>query len=650
MRSQSSSSCSTDLSPSSTSASSSHAAGSTPSSPTPSAPLYSQSSPTSVRSDLVHATQSSSSSHSSALCADTSSLSGAGSSLSSLSSSSGCWLSYAGTSLSGLSMEQEDARQQRVEARRQAAAREREKDVPRAALPFLQPIPQALSHPSPTAPVRSSPPSSLPFERTPPRRLRPDAGSDTRPYAADGAHTRGWIGATGSTAAALQLSADATALRAGGEDALPSQSASASARRSMSERQRQQMSYTRRLSPTPMELPDEDDDSAEAQLSAHLEAAARGQSHRACPCSAPIHCDRSADSLDASPAPSLAVGSGSPSGRRPSTMRSALALLSPADSSSSLFAATPFPSASAPSTNPLSSAILYVHSLVSTSPAEVAGLRVRDFIIEIDGYSKSGWEVNHIERVAHTVLHWPDTHPGQPMRIVALRRLPQDHAAALPDVIWARTKANGGHESGNGNGNGGGAELIIALQRVVLWPLIGRWRLSEQQGGDGGGVLGAVLVNYPDPVPVPSPPRTPSPPHPPSFLPAIASPAVAPVRTFHPAVGGPVASRPLLLAPVRRPSSTAATAAQPAPPRYTSAHYPQQVGSHLRSGMGGRSIAASRDHRTAISVRPWARAGANTSERAELSSSASASHSSTSSASLSSPSASSHEGSLYRHF
>ena len=47
--------------------------------------------------------------------------------------------------------------------------------------------------------------------------------------------------------------------------------------------------------------------------------------------------------------------------------------------------------------NPLSAAFLYVYSLVTTSPADVAGLRPRDFIIAIDAFTKRGWEPNMIE-------------------------------------------------------------------------------------------------------------------------------------------------------------------------------------------------------------------------------------------------------------
>ena len=50
--------------------------------------------------------------------------------------------------------------------------------------------------------------------------------------------------------------------------------------------------------------------------------------------------------------------------------------------------------------NPLSAAILYVYSLVTTSPADVAGLRPRDFIIAIDRFNKQGWQPDMIE-----VLH-----------------------------------------------------------------------------------------------------------------------------------------------------------------------------------------------------------------------------------------------------
>ena len=47
--------------------------------------------------------------------------------------------------------------------------------------------------------------------------------------------------------------------------------------------------------------------------------------------------------------------------------------------------------------NPLSAAILYVYSLVTTSPADVAGLRPRDFIIAIDSFTKRGWQPDMIE-------------------------------------------------------------------------------------------------------------------------------------------------------------------------------------------------------------------------------------------------------------
>ena len=47
--------------------------------------------------------------------------------------------------------------------------------------------------------------------------------------------------------------------------------------------------------------------------------------------------------------------------------------------------------------NPLSAAILYVYSLVTTSPADVAGLRPRDFILSIGSFSKQGWQPDMIE-------------------------------------------------------------------------------------------------------------------------------------------------------------------------------------------------------------------------------------------------------------
>ena len=54
--------------------------------------------------------------------------------------------------------------------------------------------------------------------------------------------------------------------------------------------------------------------------------------------------------------------------------------------------------------NPLSAAILYVYSLVTTSPADVAGLRPRDFILSIDKYSKRGWQPDMIE-VTQPTMH-----------------------------------------------------------------------------------------------------------------------------------------------------------------------------------------------------------------------------------------------------
>ena len=124
------------------------------------------------------------------------------------------------------------------------------------------------------------------------------------------------------------------------------------------------------------------------------------------------------------------------------------------------------------------------------------------------------------------------------LRVVVLRRIPLDDAAGRPDITWARTKKNGngnGHNisgtahtattvpaaarsSGHGgNGDGNGSECLIALQQLELWSSIGRWRIEEQQGAEGGGVLGAVLCCYPDPQPVSSPPPVPQPIPPPDL-------------------------------------------------------------------------------------------------------------------------------------
>lgn len=111
------------------------------------------------------------------------------------------------------------------------------------------------------------------------------------------------------------------------------------------------------------------------------------------------------------------------------------------------------------------------------------------------------------------------------VRIEVLRRLPLDEATGRRDITWARTKKNGNGNGNNGGsgthtsptaaaatagvrggGDGNGLECLIALQRLELWSSIGRWRIDEPQGAEGGGVLGAVLCCYPDPQPVSSPP------------------------------------------------------------------------------------------------------------------------------------------------
>ena len=62
-----------------------------------------------------------------------------------------------------------------------------------------------------------------------------------------------------------------------------------------------------------------------------------------------------------------------------------------------LASATPSSDGSSADTNPLSAAILYVYSLVTTSPADVAGLRPRDFILAIDTFNKRGWQPDMIQ-------------------------------------------------------------------------------------------------------------------------------------------------------------------------------------------------------------------------------------------------------------
>ena len=218
----------------------------------------------------------------------------------------------------------------------------------------------------------------------------------------------------------------------------------------LSERQRQQMAHTLSLSPTPLELPEEDDGGDEVKLPAMASTRGLlGLTH-----SSLIPCRRArADLSCCASLPLSAVGTHS---SHMSTLHSAAS----SHASSSLFSSTLFPRvpSTPPSANPLSAAILYVHSLVSTSPADVAGLQVRDFVLEIGPYSKdSGWEVNMIEDLALTIRHWPDTHPNQPLRVKVLRRIPPDSAHSIPDVLWARTKANGnGDGNGQGNGKAGG--------------------------------------------------------------------------------------------------------------------------------------------------------------------------------------------------
>ena len=523
-------------------------------------------------------------------------------------------LSSAAHSLSGLSLEQEEARQARLAGRRAAAAAmeerrqqdDEEAKRQRAGLPSLSSLP--LSPPSPTPSLRSSS-AFLPFAAGGQRgQLRPSA---SRQLSA--------LSASRFSSSRVSSPQPVPASRHAGEGR-----GALCGGRVFSARQRQQMAFTERLSPTPMEEPEEEeelkggrrDGQAGRGSSAHSLTAATDRQHWTATPHTPRHLMLdcavfpSAAGTVLAAAPSRAAQPLSSARRllssRPSAVVCPTSALSPSPSPPLLPAGSP-----TSSSNPLLSAILYVHTLISTSPADAAGLRVRDFIVEIAHFSKAaGWTPNMLRDVAAAIHAWPAQHPGQPMRIVVLRRVPHELAETLPDVTWARTKLNGsgnghgaggggggGNGGGNGSGNGKG-ESVIALQRLVLWPVIGHYQIDEQQGGESGGVLGCVLCCYPDPVPI-SPPLPPSQQQQQRCLPQLqtaaspAAPSSAQLRVQQAAgaaaaatAGGWTSSASLL--------SSSAAASRQAPPRYTSAQYPQQRGSHMRSLAASSAFSAAR--------------------------------------------------------
>ena len=525
------------------------------------------------------------------------------------------WLSHAQASLAGLSTDQEEARRQRVEARKRAM-QEREEQPP-ARVRGSEPTPEVERAASPIIlrPLPLSPPSPTPSlcswrstEEFPPAAARPlwPLSASPPPSMADegevepGQSLHSLRGGEGVGAEGWSLRDD------GGESARGVPFAGTG----LSGHQRLRESSPHHLPATPPNLY-EDGDRGDGRGAPSSEPIQRQHSTRPCPHA--VLCTLSPLPL---PAPSAGAHSSSPSIARsalqPTSFAAAAATAVSSSRSPTLrgFAGSPL------LPHPLSSAILYVHSLVSTSSADAAGLRVRDLIVEIGPYSREkGWCVNMIEDVAHLIRSWPDLHSDQPLRVKVLRRIPLEQAQALPEVVWVRMKTNGdgdgngqgrsAEEGGSGDGQGAAGEQVMALQPLLLQPIIGRWRLSDQQGGEGGGVLGAVLVrgtalitsttplfpppcctapsspteyccrccplqvNYPDPVPLN---------HPPSTAPSTSPPATI-VRALQLSARDPTTR---LAAPSH--SAAAVKPAQQAyvPPRYTSSSYPHQSGSHLR--------------------------------------------------------------------
>ena len=426
-------------------------------------------------------------------------------------------LSSAAHSLSRLSLEQEEARQARLAGRRAAAAAmeerlqqdDEEAERQRAGLPSLSSLP--LSPPSPTPSLRSSS-AFLPFAAGGQRsQLRPSA---SRQLSA--------LSASRFSSSRVSSPQPVPASRHAGEGR-----GALCGGRVFSARQRQQMAFTERLSPTPMEEPEEEEEvkggrrdgqagrgSGAHSLTTATDSSA-GQRRLRLLLTLMRGCAifPSAAGTVLAAAPSRAAQPLSSARRllssRPSAVVCPTSALSPSPSPPLLPAGSP-----TSSSNPLLSAILYVHTLISTSPADAAGLRVRDFIVEIAHFSKAaGWTANMLGDVAVAIHGWPAQHPGQPMRIVVLRRVPHELAETLPDVTWARTKLNGsgnghgaggggggGNGGGNGSGNGKG-ESVIALQRLVLWPVIGHYQIDEQQGGESGRRPGLRPVLLPRPCP-----------------------------------------------------------------------------------------------------------------------------------------------------
>ena len=420
-----------------------------------------------------------------------------------LSLASPSWPSYAQTSLTDLSTDQEEARRQRVEARRRAA-REREQLQPdlmgrvepqhelmRAASPIaLRALP--LSPPSPTPSLRSWRGDES-LRPTAGRQLWPNSASpplleDDEEQEKEPAKIPRLLQEGGGVGASCSLPlAEAWKLRGEGERRPHGM---ISPDEEVSDRQRQQESdQPHTLAHQPLDQL-EDGDERDGKQSPPSALASGQRLSPSFPTT--VH----SPSLTAPPRPHLPAGAHLSRVRTP---RSAVRPLSSSDPFPTSLSSSPLPaphiSPSSPASTAPSSvaaAILYVHSVVSTSPADTAGLRVRDLIVEIGGFSRQkGWHVNMIEDVARLIRSWPHLHPGQPLRIEVLRRITPEQAQGPLSVVWARLKTGG---NGDGDGRGGVGEEVIALQPLLLWPLIGRWQLSEQKAGEGGGVLGAVLV------------------------------------------------------------------------------------------------------------------------------------------------------------
>jgi len=166
----------------------------------------------------------------------------------------------------------------------------------------------------------------------------------------------------------------------------------------------------------------------------------------------------------------------------------------------------------------LDSVILYVQSLVVTSPADNAGLAIGDLIVRMSDYSAQDWKPNRIMEVAKMVHEWPIKHGKRPLRIEVLRPI---HDASISthlhiepsELNSSRSRSesdaalNARHKPSNESQDDHPAPLLKSsirqVQALAFEVIIETWTAEDVHGKLGGGVLGAVLAPFPEPQPLP---------------------------------------------------------------------------------------------------------------------------------------------------